>query len=433
MSIINQMLKDLEKRKHTPMSSDIALPALSTTVFYSHKKPQKKNGILSVALFLVLFSLIFSYKFIFMHHSALTQTSLQSNATIQSNIMPSAIANNPIITPLHLTPSILTAITLQLDKDTTSLRLLLSQDALYQITTNSKNQLIILLENARLVASLPPINTINSAVKDIKMINQRDGNLQIVLTLKEGSELTHLELNETGKLPELQLDLLSASTFYSSQTKSAANNHFVSQQNGSIIKLRTDLSMSDQYQQALQLSTEGHSHDAIRALTALLGKNPEYAAARESLASLLIARGETIQAEQVIKIGLQQRPFYPAYVQLKARILVNEGKIREALNLLQMAPPMLTTNPDYHAFIAGLYQRQGQPVFAEKLYEQLLAVQPNNATWWMGLGIALESMGKSTLAMEAYVKAGNSDHLSPELKIYAESRVHNLQMTCGET
>jgi len=53
-------------------------------------------------------------------------------------------------------------------------------------------------------------------------------------------------------------------------------------------------------------------------------------------------------------------------------------------------------------------------------------VQPNNAKWWMGLGIALESMGKSTLAKEAYLRAGNSGQLNPELKMYAETRVQNL-------
>lgn len=230
-----------------------------------------------------------------------------------------------------------------------------------------------------------------------------------------------------GKLPELQLDLLSSSIPDSSESNTLANKNFSSLPTDAIVKLRTDISMSDQYQKALQLSSEGHGHDAMKMLTSILSKDPDYAAVRESLASLLITQGNTVQAEQILKIGLKQRPYFPAFVVLKARILVDEGKINQALDLLQLAPPMLTTNPDYHAFIAALYQRQGKPLFAEKLYEQLLAVQPNNAKWWMGLGIALEGMGKPTLALEAYVKAGNSNQLTPELKIYAESRVQNLQ------
>jgi MSHA biogenesis protein MshN len=157
-----------------------------------------------------------------------------------------------------------------------------------------------------------------------------------------------------------------------------------------------------------------------------MAKYPEYATARESLATLLISQGNISQAQQVIRVGLQQRPFYPPYIQLKARILVNEGKVKQALNLLQLEPPPLAENPDYHALIAALYQRQGQPNFAEKLYEQLLVIQPHNPTWWTGLGIALESLGKRTLAINAYTKVKESSNLSPELKIYAETRLRNL-------
>ncbi len=428
MSIINQMLKDLEKRAHTPINTDIALPPMPSTVFYSYKKSAKKKyAIMGSVLVLALLFLMLNYKLIVLHRLASMHVNAKSDTLIQPNISMPTVTNNPMSTPLHLTPSILTAITLQLDKDTTSLRFLLSQDSLYQITTNENNQFIILLENARLVTSIPPIDAMNSAIKEIKIVNQQDGDLKILLTLKEGVELTHLELNDAGKLPELQLDLLSTNVPDSPQVNPLSNKNFSSLPTDAIIKLRTDISVSDQYQKALQLATEGKAHDAIKMLTSILSQDPDYAAVRESLASLLITQGNTVQAEQILKTGLKQRPYFPPFVVLKARMLVDEGEINQALTLLQLAPPMLTTNPDYHAFIAALYQRQGKSQFAEKLYEQLLAVQPNNAKWWMGLGIALESMGKSTLAMEAYVKAGNSDQLTPELKIYAESRVQNLQ------
>lgn len=426
MSVINQMLKDLEKRARSSMNADMVLPAMPVSVFFPYKKIAKKSWIIVVFFFLVAMLFIVSYQFIFtQHHSAATLIPI--NSRIQPKPMMSGIVNDTTTVSLHLTPAIVTAITLQLQKETTSLRLLLSQDALYQVSTNNKNQLIIFLENTRLVASPPPINTMNSAIQDLKIINQHNGDLKMILTLKKGVELTHLELSEMGKLPELQLDLLSTIDPDSARTNLTAKNTYTQEKIGSIIKLRTDISMSDQYQQALRLSSQGHSNGAIMILTELLAKDPEYSAARESLASLLITQGNTTKAEQIIKTGLQQRPFYPGYMQLKARMLVNAGKIDQALHLLQLAPPTLNTHPDYHAFIAALYQRQGQPLFAEKLYEQLLALQPNNATWWMGLGIALESMGKRTLAIEAYLKARNSDHLNPELKIYAETRVHNLQ------
>ncbi len=426
MSLINQMLKDLEKRTHSSMGQEAIIPGIPVTVFSHYRTASKKIGLIVAISLIGLMLALIGQKILFAHHPVSVLTHSTVSASIQPQISTSnTLTTSSIVPPLHLTPAILTAITMQLKEEKTFLRLLLSQNVLYRVSMNQKNQLIITLENARLVASLPPIKTMNSAIQDIQMINHRNGDLQILLSLKAGAELSHLELNETGQFPELQLDLIShAST--ASQANLIPKNTMVEEQTGSIIKLRTDVSINDKYQEALQLSTQGHSHEAIAILTDILARDPEYAPARESLASLFIAQGSPIKAQQVIKVGLQQRPFYPAYVELKAKMLVNEGKIKQALYLLQLAPPALTTDPMYHAFIAALYQREGQPAFAEKLYEQLLSLQPNNATWWMGLGVALESMGKSTLAIEAYLKASNNDHLSPELKIYAETRVHHL-------
>lgn len=428
MSIINQMLKDLEKRSHTLNHSDIALQSMSPSIFFSHKKSFSKLYKMIALTIIALMLLIFIHKLHVAHKAALVPALENMTIQEQTTAVPSESAHSPAIVPLHLSPSILTAIALQVDQDTTSLRFLLSQDALYQVKTNENNQLIITLENARLVTTIPPINAANSAIDEIKIVNQPDGDLKIILALKEGAELTHLELNSVGKLPELQLDLFATGIQDSPKVSPLSSNPVSFTPNDAVIKLRTDTSVSDQYQQALQLSTQGHSHDAVKMLTGILNHNPDYTDVRESLASLLIAQGNTVQAEQVIKIGLQQRPYFPAFIQLKARLLVDEGKINKALDLLQLAPPLLANNPDYHAFIAALYQRQGKAQYAEKLYEQLLAVQPNNAKWWMGLGIALESMGKTTLAMEAYVRAGNSGQLNPELKMYAQSRVQTLQI-----
>lgn len=425
MSIINQMLNDLEKRTHTSANSNLAVPVMLMTRIRSDQKSLKKiYGAIGI---IILFACIIGYTMI--HTNQVTNTNTVVTRFFQPIIPPINTAENyPAITPLHVTPTIMTAITLQLDKEVTSLRLLLSQDALYQVMTNDKNQLIIVLENSRLVTSIPPINTMNSAVNDIQMINQRNGNLKIILTLKPNSELSHLDLNTSSKLPELQVDFVTTNSD-SAQVPIADKIDVITQKNnvGSIIKLRTDISLSDQYQQALRLSSEGHHEEAIQLLTFILIKNPDYSLARESLASLLIAQGRTNQAEKIISVGLQQRPFYPAYIKLKARILVNSGKINQALAQLQLAPPAITSDPEYYAYIAALYQRQNRYELSERLYEQLLALQPNNATWWMGEGIALENVGKPSLAMNAYIRAARSEGLNPELRIYAESRVRHLQ------
>jgi tetratricopeptide (TPR) repeat protein len=425
MSIINQMLRDLENRTKHSGKAESATADLQTAIFSPRKLSIRKNWLESAFVLISITCLsIVLYKNITYQH---VQRDKMPLAFInQNSTVPLATQNNTFKASLHLTPTILTGITLQTQKQTTYLRFLLTQDTLYRVSSNAKNQLIIELDNARLVSSLPSFNTLDSAIENIQVSNQTNGNLRILLTLKPGSELNHLELNQASKFPELQVDLL-ADPILAMQDEGATNkNSVVEEKSSSIIRLRTDLTMSEKYQEALNLSSQGRTDEAINILTELMAKYPEYATARESLATLLISQGNISQAQQVIRVGLQQRPFYPPYIQLKARILVNEGKVKQALNLLQLEPPPLAENPDYHALIAALYQRQGQPNFAEKLYEQLLVIQPHNPTWWTGLGIALESLGKRTLAINAYTKVKESSNLSPELKIYAETRLRNL-------
>ncbi len=76
--------------------------------------------------------------------------------------------------------------------------------------------------------------------------------------------------------------------------------------------------------------------------------------------------------------------------------------------------------------MAALYQRQNQPVIAARLYQQLLASEPHRATWWLGLGIALDSANRHAEAVAAFTRAEGEDSagLSPELKAWIESRLH---------
>src|SRR5262249_11280629 len=68
----------------------------------------------------------------------------------------------------------------------------------------------------------------------------------------------------------------------------------------------------------------------------------------------------------------------------KAGALVDQGKLREALNLLERSPPSLTDYPEYYAYLAALYQRNGDSMMSATLYDQLLMVDHKNSAWWVG-------------------------------------------------
>ena len=178
-----------------------------------------------------------------------------------------------------------------------------------------------------------------------------------------------------------------------------------------------------QYQRALILSEKNKDVEAITVLKGVLLAFPEHMQAREMLITLLVKQGNVVDADKLLVVGLQQQPANLRLIELKARLLVQENKVTEAIGLLENSAPPLVENPEYHAFIAALYERQGQSVLSANLYKQLVTLQPGNAKWWLGLGVALESVGNHGQALEAYANADGAGGLNPELKAYVETQL----------
>lgn len=430
MSLVNQMLKDLARRSKPVPGPDMILSGLLTTTASKSRKTKLYRWFIACSLFLILISISIIIQPYFLSKNRSLQHGLVDASIIA---IPHPISPHdpnatvaPIIESSMQQPVVLTGITLQAQKERTILRLLLNKDSLYRINSYEKNRLVIVLENTRLVANLPQIDTMKSAVKMIRMINQIDGSLKILLVLNTGTELKHIGTNKTDKLPELQIDLA-----YKNAVDNGGNNLpqgeiLEEQQMSTIKKISYDTKIDDEYQQAINLATQGQNNEAIKRLTMFLKKHPASIPARKSLVELLLKQNDVSNAEGVIDVGLQQEPLYPSYVQLKAQILVDKGKLKQALSLLEKAQPPLEENLDYHAFIAALYQRQNKFQLAEKLYERLVNQQPTNSIWWLGLGIARESLNKNKQALDAYTKANSTENLSPELKVYVENRIHEL-------
>lgn len=413
MSLINQMLKDLSNRAKTTSGEDVMLAGLLTNLRTKTKKNSFDMWIYGTIFFLLLMVVaigIPNYFFEKSHHASPTHPAVIEVAPLP----PKVKGFNEIIPESTI---LLTGMTLEVKKEVTSLRLLLNQDLLYRVDKLTPNHLRMTLEDTRLVANLPPLNTINTAIKMIEMHNETNGNLIIDLTLAENTDLLYLDLHRVKQLPELQIDLIE---------KTVDNSTLVEKTNP-IKKMNSEMSLNEEFERAKHFSSIGKNNDAIHVLQDLLVNESEYIPARKLLATILYEQGNFEKANMVLQEGLEQRPLYPPYVQLKAEILVDEGKIKQALNLLQKAPPSLEEYPDYHALIAALYQRLGKSTNAESVYEQLLRLQPNNSLWWLGLGIARESQDKKPEALMAFAKANDSDSLAPELKTYIESRMTSLQ------
>ncbi|WP_077529254.1 hypothetical protein [Vreelandella utahensis] len=142
---------------------------------------------------------------------------------------------------------------------------------------------------------------------------------------------------------------------------------------------------------------------------------------RAVMARHALERGEPGAALQWLP--KQAVSLYPELRLLRARVaLEQEGRV-SALQWLESEPPGPGTMPAYHTMMAALYQRTGDHQAAAEQWAALIETDDGNARWWAGLGIAMESRGRDEQARAAYTRALSLPDLAPQLRRYIEQRL----------
>lgn len=167
-----------------------------------------------------------------------------------------------------------------------------------------------------------------------------------------------------------------------------------------------------------------HLPEAEVQLRQALSLAPEHRLAREELVHCLLIQGRNDEAALLLQEGLRLAPAHLPFLKGSARLLAAGGKWSDAGEMLRRAEaPPLGADPEFHALAAAVYQGLGDFSAAAHLYRQLLALWPENGTWWIGLGIALEGEGRGTDAGEAYRRGLTAVGTNPDLARYAMERL----------
>lgn len=182
-----------------------------------------------------------------------------------------------------------------------------------------------------------------------------------------------------------------------------------------------------EYRQATVLQQQGRSSEAIILLEQALKSDPQHAAARQSLIGLLLENKRHEEAMRSLQQGLNQDQNQPGLAMILARLQVERGNLPLAVETLQRSLPHAIERADYLAFLAALQQRGSHHKEATDLYRRALKQNPKNALWWMGLGISLQADGRVAEASDAYGRAKSTHGLSPELLAFVEQKLTALQ------
>ncbi len=280
----------------------------------------------------------------------------------------------------------------------------------------------MVFDNATLQPHNPELAYTDTALEKLAT-NKVDNELHFDVALKTGAKIKDVTVFDEEKNPHIVL-----SFEFDKVAENAVGNDKSAVKTPAVETL-----ISEQYQRALQLAERGDEQKAIHNLSTILKSEPDYSDARVSLAALLIHAGKVDQAQAMIEQGLDIDPGYAALIELKARLLVASGHVKDALAILQINAPALADNPDYHAFMAALYAHNNDNLLSAKIYKKLLAQDERNGNWWFGFAVAMDKLGRSKAAYEAYSRAATEGKLNTEAALYLQHRLQAMKGNTHET
>lgn len=178
-----------------------------------------------------------------------------------------------------------------------------------------------------------------------------------------------------------------------------------------------------EYRRALAVINQGRTAESLDVLRTALRLNAAHLAARQLLLKLLIENKQLDEADGVLRAGLALHPGQIAWAMSLARLQLDRGDLASAWKTLEHSLPAAGSSADYQGFAGHLLQRQGRIGEAVDCYRLATRLAPTEGRWWLGLGLVLEADGRGAPAREAFANAKASGSLGADLQAYVEQKL----------
>ena len=196
-----------------------------------------------------------------------------------------------------------------------------------------------------------------------------------------------------------------------------------------VVKKAVPLSPEQQslrdYQKAQDELRKGDTATAMLSLRKSIGLYP-LPQAYVALGGLLVNQGNNTEARNLLNQGLKALPDNSEIAYLLARLQFDAGLVEQARQSLVSALARGRRNADYLALLAAVSQQLEKYAESTQAYVEALKLKPGQATWWMGLGISLEAQGKKSQAIEAFYKSLSSG-LGDSFQPFVMERINQLE------
>ena len=179
----------------------------------------------------------------------------------------------------------------------------------------------------------------------------------------------------------------------------------------------------DVYQEARKLLDQGLLAESEANLRRVLEMENAHLEARQLLSLVLLRGSRLTEASALLTEGLNIAPHHPKFAKLKARVLIAQGELADAIEVLESIASGGEMDPERLAILAAVHQQYGDHARAVKTYRELLRYSSQSGVSWAGLAISLDAQGEREAAVRSYQRALGFASLAPEVRTYARHRI----------
>ena len=165
--------------------------------------------------------------------------------------------------------------------------------------------------------------------------------------------------------------------------------------------------------------------EAEKLFEEILILTPRNQAARKQLAALWFGRKAFQNALNLLSQGMILDPDNSEYPLMQARIYLSQGDNEKAYGILKAFEQ--NNNIEYLSTLANVAQQLKKFAEAVNTYKHLTNLQPSESRWWLGLGVAYDSSRQYVLAVAAYHTAITRGKLSNSTLLFAKQRIQALK------
>ena len=176
------------------------------------------------------------------------------------------------------------------------------------------------------------------------------------------------------------------------------------------------------YEEAESLRRAGKTDAALARYRQALERDPGMKPARQQAARLLQEGGQQEAASSLLQGGYALRPD-PGLAIAAGRLLADLGRREEALLWLERGKAGL--RPADHALMGALLSQLKRHEDAVRAYRRALAADPQQGGWLLGLGLALESQGRTDDAQGVYRQALQWGEFKPDVVRFLRQKTGN--------